>query len=109
MQRRLKLGTRGSPLALAQARKVAAAIETAHRWPEGYVEIVPITTTGDKIQDRPLAEIGGKALWTKELDQALLDGRCRFLRPLDEGRRDDPSEGHRTSPRCARAPTCATG
>src|SRR5213080_5514004 len=65
---------RGSPLALAQARKVAAAIETAQRWPDGWVQIVEIKTTGDKVQDRPLAEIGGKALWTKELDRALLDG-----------------------------------
>ena len=68
----LKLGTRGSPLALAQARKVAAALETAQRWPAGHVAIVPITTTGDRVQDRPLAEVGGKALWTKELDRALL-------------------------------------
>jgi len=74
----LKLGTRGSPLAMAQARKVAAAIETAQRWPDGYVEIVPVTTTGDMVQDRPLAEIGGKALWTKELDRALLDGEIHF-------------------------------
>jgi len=63
---------------LAQARKVAAAIETSQRWPEGYVQIVEITTTGDKVQDRPLAEIGGKALWTKELDRALLDGEVDF-------------------------------
>ena len=74
----LKLGTRGSPLALAQARKVAAAIETAQRWPEGHVEIVTLTTTGDKIQDRPLAEIGGKGLWTKELDRALMAGELSF-------------------------------
>src|SRR4051812_3191170 len=74
----LKLGTRASPLALAQSRKVAAAIETAQRWPEGYIEIVVIATTGDKVQDRPLAEIGGKALWTKELDQALLNGDVDF-------------------------------
>jgi hydroxymethylbilane synthase len=78
MQGRLKLGTRGSPLALAQARKVAAALETSQRWPEGYVEIVPITTTGDKVQDRPLAEIGGKGLWTKELDKALIAGELHF-------------------------------
>ena len=71
----LKLGTRGSPLALAQSRKVAAAIEAAQRWPDGYVELVTITTTGDKVQDRPLAELGGKALWTKELDASLADGR----------------------------------
>jgi hydroxymethylbilane synthase len=74
----LKLGTRGSALALAQARKVAAAIETAQRWPDGWVEIVTIKTTGDKVQDRPLAELGGKALWTKELDRALLEGEVDF-------------------------------
>jgi len=74
----LRLGTRGSPLALAQARKVAAAIETAQRWPEGWVHIVEVKTTGDKVQDRPLAEIGGKALWTKELDRALLDEEVDF-------------------------------
>src|SRR5690349_8489912 len=74
----LKLGTRGSPLALAQARKVASAIEVAQRWPDGWVQIIAIKTTGDKVQDRPLAEIGGKALWTKELDRALLDGEVDF-------------------------------
>jgi hydroxymethylbilane synthase len=74
----LRLGTRGSPLALAQARKVAAAIETAQRWPEGYVELVTLKTTGDKVQDRPLSEIGGKGLWTKELDMALIDGELDF-------------------------------
>jgi hydroxymethylbilane synthase len=78
MQGRLKLGTRGSPLALAQARKVAAAIDTAQRWPDGYIEIVTITTTGDKVQDRPLAEIGGKGLWTKELDRALMAEELHF-------------------------------
>lgn len=74
----LRLGTRGSPLALAQARKVAAAIETAQRWPDGWVQIIEIRTSGDKVQDRPLAEIGGKALWTKELDRALLEGEIDF-------------------------------
>jgi len=74
----LRLGTRGSALALAQARKVAAAIETAQRWPDGWVQIVAITTTGDKVQDRPLSELGGKALWTKELDRALLDEEVDF-------------------------------
>ena len=74
----LRLGTRGSPLALAQARKVAAAIEAAQRWPDGWVEIVTITTTGDKVQDKPLAEIGGKALWTKELDRALMESEVDF-------------------------------
>ena len=74
----LRLGTRGSPLALAQARKVAAAIETAQRWPDGWVQIVEIRTTGDKVQDRRLAEIGGKGLWTKELDRALLEEEVDF-------------------------------
>jgi len=71
----LKLGTRGSPLALTQARMVAEALCAAHGWTEDAVAIVPIKTTGDKVQDRPLAEIGGKALWTKELEAALFDRR----------------------------------
>jgi hydroxymethylbilane synthase len=67
----LRIGTRGSPLALVQARLVADALAA-----QGVVsEIVPITTTGDLVQDRPLAEIGGKALWTKELDACLAEGR----------------------------------
>jgi hydroxymethylbilane synthase len=70
-----KLGTRGSPLALAQANMTAAALTAAHGWGPGVAEIVIISTTGDRVQDRPLAEIGGKALWTKELDAALIDGR----------------------------------
>jgi len=75
MTETLRLGTRGSPLALAQAHMTAAALTAAHGV---AVEIVPIVTTGDRVQDRPLAEIGGKALWTKELDAALLDGRIDF-------------------------------
>lgn len=72
MANTLRIGTRGSPLALAQAHMVAAAL----RANAGVgSEIVPITTSGDMIQDRALAEVGGKALWTKELDRALLDGR----------------------------------
>lgn len=70
----LRLGTRGSPLALVQANLVRDALLTAHGWSAAQVEVVPIRTTGDKVQDRPLAEIGGKALWTKELDRALLAG-----------------------------------
>lgn len=54
---------------------VAAALRAAHNWGEDRVEIVPITTTGDVIQDRPLAEVGGKYLWTKELDRCLMDRR----------------------------------
>jgi len=71
----LRLGTRGSPLALAQARMVATALRDAHGWRPERIEIVPITTTGDQIRDRPLAELGGKGLWTRELDRALAENR----------------------------------
>ena len=74
--RPLRLGTRRSPLAMAQAEEAQARLLAAH--PGLGVEIVPVTASGDKIQDRPLAEIGGKALWTKELDQWLLDGEIDF-------------------------------
>jgi hydroxymethylbilane synthase len=75
MQPILRLGTRGSPLALIQARLVATALRDAHGWGPELIEIEPIATTGDQIRDRPISEIGGKALWTKELDLALLEGR----------------------------------
>jgi hydroxymethylbilane synthase len=71
---RFTIGSRGSPLALAQSHMVAAALERAHGWPAGSVDIKAVKTSGDRIQDRPLAEVGGKALWTKELDLALLAG-----------------------------------
>jgi len=69
---RFRLGTRGSPLALTQANMVRDALCAAHGWSRDQVELVVIRTTGDRVQDRALAEIGGKALWTKELDRALL-------------------------------------
>ena len=69
----LHLGTRGSALALWQANWTKSQIEK--RWPGLVVDLVPIKTTGDKILDVPLAKIGGKGLFTKELDEALLDGR----------------------------------
>lgn len=72
MDRPLRIGTRGSPLALAQARLVAEALQAAHGC---AVELVPIATSGDVVQDRPLAELGGKALWTRELDAWLAAGR----------------------------------
>jgi len=72
----LRLGTRGSPLALAQAREVRQRLAAAHGdlAPEDAVEIVPIKTTGDRIQDRTLSEAGGKGLFTKEIEEALLAG-----------------------------------
>jgi hydroxymethylbilane synthase len=77
---RLKIGTRASPLAVAQAREIARRLAAAHGWepPEdeegGAVEIVRMTTTGDAIRDRPLAAIGGKGLFTKEIEKALISG-----------------------------------
>ena len=68
----LRLGTRASPLAMAQAHEARDRLCAAH--PELKVAIVPVTASGDKILDRPLAELGGKALWTKELDAWLLSG-----------------------------------
>ncbi|MFV1918483.1 hydroxymethylbilane synthase [Sphingomonas sp. MJ1 (PH-R8)] len=68
-----RLGTRGSPLAMAQAHMTRDALASAHGWSPEQIAIVPIRTTGDRVQDRALAEIGGKALWTKELDRALLE------------------------------------
>ena len=70
----IRLGTRRSPLAMAQAREVRARLCTAHEWPEEAVALVEVQASGDKVQDRPLSEIGGKALWTKELDLWLADG-----------------------------------
>ncbi len=72
---KLRLGTRRSPLALAQAHEARARLCKAHRWDENAVELVPVLASGDKVQDRPLAEIGGKGLWTKELEDCLANGR----------------------------------
>jgi hydroxymethylbilane synthase len=72
---RLRLGTRNSPLAMAQAFETRARLAAAHGWAEEEVELVPVLASGDKVLDRPLSEIGGKALWTKELDQWLGEGR----------------------------------
>jgi hydroxymethylbilane synthase len=73
---RLRLGTRGSPLALAQTREVAERLAARHAelTEAGAIEIKVIRTSGDKIQDRRLAEIGGKGLFTKEIEEALLEG-----------------------------------
>ena len=71
---KLRVGTRGSPLALAQAREAGERLCAAHGWAPDAVAIVPIRTTGDAIQDRALSEAGGKGLFTKELDVALADG-----------------------------------
>lgn len=76
MKTKINIGTRGSPLALAQAELLASALRRVHPHlaaPDA-IHFVIITTTGDRIQDRPLSEVGGKGLFTKEIEEALLDG-----------------------------------
>ena len=86
---KLKIGTRGSPLALYQARETKARLMAAHGMAEDDIDIVVITTTGDRVRDRPLSEIGGKGLFTKEIEEAL------FAREIDlavHSMKDMPSE-----------------
>ena len=87
-----RLGSRGSPLALAQADMTAAALMAAHGWPRAAIRIVTVTTSGDRIQDRALAEIGGKALWTKELDawlhEGLIDAAVHSMKDVETLRPD---------------------
>jgi hydroxymethylbilane synthase len=72
--RPLLIGTRGSPLALWQARHVRSLLMAAQGLGEGDIELSVITTSGDRIKDKPLREFGGKGLFTKEIDEALLSG-----------------------------------
>lgn len=69
----IRIGTRGSALALAQAHETRDRLAKAHGLTEDDFEIIVIKTTGDQIQDRPLSEAGGKGLFTKEIEEALLD------------------------------------
>jgi hydroxymethylbilane synthase len=71
----LRIGSRGSPLALAQAHETRARLMATHDLPEDAFSIEAITTSGDRVQDRPLAEAGGKGLFTKEIEDALTAGR----------------------------------
>ena len=79
MGRKIKIGTRGSPLALVQAEIVKAKLLRVHPdfTPED-IEIIPILTTGDQVQDRKLIEIGGKGLFTKEIEEQILNGLVDF-------------------------------
>jgi hydroxymethylbilane synthase len=70
----IRIGTRGSPLALRQAHEVRDRLMARHGMPESAFGIVVIRTSGDRIQDRPLSEVGGKGLFTKEIEEALLSG-----------------------------------
>ncbi len=78
LDRTWRIGTRGSPLALAQAHEVRARLSAATGLPESQFEIVVIKTSGDQIQDRPLSEVGGKGLFTKEIEEAMLAGSIDF-------------------------------
>jgi hypothetical protein len=69
----VKIGTRGSKLALAQAHETRRRLMKAHGLPEEAIEIIAMSTAGDRIQDRALSEIGGKGLFTEEIEQALTD------------------------------------
>ncbi len=71
----LRIGTRGSPLALAQAHETRDRLIAAHGMSPDAFEITVIKTTGDNVQDRPLSEIGGKGLFTKEIEEEMLDQR----------------------------------
>ncbi len=70
----IRIGTRGSPLAMAQTREVRERLEAAHGPGRWVFEVRAIKTSGDRIQDRPLADAGGKGLFTKEIEEALLAG-----------------------------------
>lgn len=72
---KIRIGTRGSPLALAQAHEVRDRLVAAHALLPDDIEIAVISTAGDRIQDRPLSEVGGKGLFTLELEEQLRDGR----------------------------------
>lgn len=76
MAERVRIGTRGSRLAVRQAELVAEALGRA--WPGLAVELVPIRTSGDRLPDANLALVGGKGLFVKEIDEALLDGRVEL-------------------------------
>ncbi|MGE7369616.1 hydroxymethylbilane synthase [Neorhizobium sp. NPDC001467] len=73
-----RIGTRGSPLALAQAAETRSRLMQAHGLPEEMFEVVVLSTMGDRITDRALSEIGGKGLFTEELEQQLLSGELDF-------------------------------
>ena len=86
----LRLGTRGSLLARTQSQQVADALTAATGVP---VELVIIKTTGDRVQDRPLQQVGGKGLFTKEIEDALIDGRVDFaVHSMKDMPTDNPPE-----------------
>jgi hydroxymethylbilane synthase len=87
VQRLTRIATRRSRLALWQANHVARLLTQAH--PDLSVELVPMTTQGDRVHDRPLADVGGKGLFVKELERAIADGRAELA---VHSMKDVPSE-----------------
>jgi len=85
----LRIGSRGSPLALVQAREVLRQFADACGLAAEQIEIKIIRTTGDAIVDRPLAEAGGKGLFTKEIEAALAKGPHRGPKPAAEAPAED--------------------
>lgn len=98
--RPLKIGTRGSPLALAQAYETRDRLAAAFDLPEEAFEIVVIKVTGDLIQDRALKEIGGKGLFTREIEQDLSAAKIDIA---VHSMKDMPTE---QPPACCWTPTC---
>jgi hydroxymethylbilane synthase len=80
------LGTRGSPLALTQANEARHRSAAAHGWEIETIALQVIRRTGDRIQDRPLADVGGKGLFTKEIDAPLLAGAIDAYLPREDAR-----------------------
>lgn len=72
--RKIRIGTRGSPLALTQAESVRGLLAAANKLSHDTFEIVTVRTSGDAVRDRPLADVGGKGLFTKEIEEALIAG-----------------------------------
>ncbi|MGQ0741829.1 MAG: hydroxymethylbilane synthase [Alphaproteobacteria bacterium] len=93
----LRIATRGSPLALAQARELRAALARAHGWQEDELDrlcpLVTVKTSGDRIQDKPLAEAGGKGLFVKEVEEALLAGEAEIATHSLKDLPDETPEG----------------
>lgn len=89
----LRIGTRGSPLALAQTHEVIGELKRHHPSLKDRIEIVPIKTTGDTIVDRSLTDVGGKSLFTKEIENALLNKTIDLAIHSMKDMAADPPEG----------------
>ncbi len=102
-----RIGTRGSPLALAQAHETRDRLMAAHALPQEMFEIVVMSTAGDRITDRALSEIGGKGLFTQELEDKLLSGDLDFAVHSSKDMPTRLPDGLCSRHTC-RARTCAT-